>query len=474
MVMAWREFKPREQKTFLKEWHNRQIIKDSPINRDNIMIARAGLFHEGRQTHSLFYDFADGGDLDDYFSSLATKATRNSLKPKYRDIKDESAVRRFFAQIVGLSSALSALHNDLQWSDEGVDTYIKLFHGDLRPANVLVLNEGTPQESWKLHDFGLSKAREDPDRHYNPVFRHLLGPTTKITKQTSSTPRRPEGTYVAPEGQSDRTLSAASDVWSFGCMICLAICFLHNGPDSIGEYQNVRMTLGGDDCFFVKKRKDLKINPGVFGWFDDREKEYRKGHSSLPYLNDRIRSEILPLLKRLLSIKSAGRPNSKKIAEDLKRIQAKLNSNEPKVDRARVLEALGFNRVTTQYLQTKFITGSVRDPPSVWHLNIPDGSNNCKFSPHGHFLAFLSPSGIALYDTASIQYVGTGKVAEPCEDIISPPKVLLNAKWSTFDLSLTHLAAFTTKDPNHVSQPSTSSGFHSLYISTFQMKIDSE
>jgi serine/threonine protein kinase len=440
--MAWREFKSHERRTFEREWHNRQILQESRINRDNIMIARAGLFHEGRKTYSLFYDLADGGDLDDYFGSLETKITRYGKSPKHKDIHGEPAVKRYFGQILGLASALSALHNDLEWDNK----YIMLFHGDLRPANILVQNEGTDHEIWKLHDFGLSKDKEDPGRYNKPfIFHQLFGATTK-SESPSSTNWRPEGTYVAPEGQSDRTLTAASDVWSLGCIISLAVCFLHEGPDSIVDYRKARKDLGGDDCFFIKKGKDLKINPGVLWWFNEREKEHKHAPSSTSHLRHRIRREILPLLRNLLSIKSGSRYSSKKIVEELKKIQARLNSDVARLDPTK-----GVKRLAQKFQDKLTASGSVRDPPAIWPLSIPEGSNQCKFSPHGDFLAFLSPSGISLYDTALIQHTETGKIAQPCEDTICPPESPESAKWCAFDLSSKHLVAFTNKDPSHVS-----------------------
>ena len=116
--------------------------------------------------------------------------------------KEEWNIWRIIAQ---LSDAIAYLHSRSP----------QILHHDLKPDNILGVKEQSKTEkghktAWKLADFGVAKmlTREAQEAYYG-----------------GDAPGVP--TYMGPEVLRDfETYSAASDVWSLGCVIAF---FIRNG-----------------------------------------------------------------------------------------------------------------------------------------------------------------------------------------------------------------------------------------------------
>lgn len=79
-----------------------------------------------------------------------------------------------------------------------------IIHGDLKPRNILLMNERTPAESIKITDFGLSGIKSGKVR----------GPDAKETSVLLRSPL-----YLAPEEWSEDEAGARSDIYSLGVIL---------------------------------------------------------------------------------------------------------------------------------------------------------------------------------------------------------------------------------------------------------------
>ncbi|RDW71646.1 hypothetical protein BP6252_08209 [Coleophoma cylindrospora] len=437
-IMAWKEFKTSEdssgEESFNREWDIREILAKSITTRNNIMVAIAGLYHEGRSTYSLFYDFEDC-DLEVYLTSGNSEAggseggNQSDDDDSDHSSGSDSKELRYVDRMCELVDGLNFLHRELRKDSQD----IQICHADLKPANILVHHRGLKDEIWKIHDFGLSKWEEDRSRYKKHESLRDLTVTPRLKSKVSIVQQR-DGTFVAPEGQSLRRLTIASDVWSLGCIFCLVLCFLYSGPAGVKSHEDAR-NKQGDDCFFVKKANNrLFLNAGVLGWFKTRRKIFKEEKS---HLFCRTIEEMFPILEGMLSVEEKSRYSSKKTKEDMFAIRNRLRHPVTR------LGSGSFIRVLERGYQKLKAPKSTRDSPTIRRLHIPEGSQKCKFSPTGEFLAFYSPSEISLYKTMSILDQEEGAIVAPKDgNCLHPPS---GTEWRGFDLSKTRLVAFTNQ-----------------------------
>jgi serine/threonine protein kinase len=147
----------------------------------------------------LIFEWADGGDLVD-------------LWRKQKLSLDNQLVIDTLAQFRGLASALTRVH----------DANIR--HGDIKPNNILRIDDGSAIGCLKLGDWGLAVNHKD---------------TTEMRKRSTATQF---GTmlYEAPEAQAleaqssrahFRARSRLYDIWSLGCVLLEHIVWLLYGDE---------------------------------------------------------------------------------------------------------------------------------------------------------------------------------------------------------------------------------------------------
>jgi tetratricopeptide (TPR) repeat protein/predicted Ser/Thr protein kinase len=137
-----------------------------------------------RLEHPNIARLLDGGTSDNGQAYYAMEYVDGEPLDKYRQRRDLS-LREKLRLFLSICSAVSYAHRNL------------IIHGDLKPKNVLVTEDGTP----KLLDFG--------------VARILAGGI-----QTEATTRMPlTPTYASPEQIRGEPLTVATDVYSLGVLL---------------------------------------------------------------------------------------------------------------------------------------------------------------------------------------------------------------------------------------------------------------
>lgn len=217
------------QAAFKKELEVLREIMKQPQKHDHLVPLLAILQQEA--IYSLFFPLASC-DLSAYFDQA----------PVPRDLDEKKTI---YHRGVALAGALAFLHHGL--------TNMSCYHLDLKPKNILVYHEGTPDEVWKIADFGLSSVRVNATLQSN-------GDSTMATGVP--------GTYLAPEcAVIGGMVSALSDVWSFGCIFSLVLTFMMEGGDGIEKFKNRRGKEPNGDTFYTDPAKP-QVSPAVTKWFD--------------------------------------------------------------------------------------------------------------------------------------------------------------------------------------------------------------
>ncbi|KAJ5668872.1 hypothetical protein N7462_009942 [Penicillium macrosclerotiorum] len=217
------------QTAFKKELEVLREIMKQPQKHDHLVPLLAILQQEA--TYSLFFPLASC-DLSYYFEHT----------PVPRDIDEKKAI---YHRGVALAGALAFLHHGL--------TNMSCYHLDLKPKNILVYDRSTPNEVWKIADFGLSSVRVNATLQSN-------GDSTMATGVP--------GTYLAPEcAVTGEKVSALSDVWSFGCIFSLVLTFMMQGCPGIENFKERRGREPNGDTFYTDPARP-HISPAVTRWFD--------------------------------------------------------------------------------------------------------------------------------------------------------------------------------------------------------------
>ncbi|KAK5633817.1 hypothetical protein RRF57_009531 [Xylaria bambusicola] len=188
----------------------------------------------------LFFPWADGGNLDDFFKSY--------LKVDFppRDLK---LSKWLASQLSGLSDALASIHkckldaSAVNMSGFKSEDARKIYgtHGDLKPENILWFKRNdTGGETrylgeFKISDFGLTSF-------------HGLESRNKFE------PRGYTATYRAPEYDIQHIVSQKYDMWSFGGVLTELATWYLRGGDAVTAFRMERLedTIPGfkEDIFF--------------------------------------------------------------------------------------------------------------------------------------------------------------------------------------------------------------------------------
>ncbi|KAL1633685.1 hypothetical protein SLS56_002833 [Neofusicoccum ribis] len=225
----------------------------------------------------------------------------------------------FWNQFIGIALALSRVHKlgeelqnkstdrptdgNLTVLRNRVHPYLIGCHFDLKPANILVQQDGT----WVITDFGQTsfKALDNNGMSSNIVF-------------AGGTP------IYSPPLETNGTTNRSYDVWSLGCILLEVVAFLVLKYEGLEGLDKARVTpsldphVTEDRSFYARDlgTGEFIVKPTVSQFIKDLPAKLRraedKGH---PFL-----AKILRLVRKMLNPNSATRPQARAVYEELRRI----------------------------------------------------------------------------------------------------------------------------------------------------------
>ncbi|KAI1204632.1 uncharacterized protein F4807DRAFT_446688 [Annulohypoxylon truncatum] len=204
------------------------------ISPNSHIIKLLAAFQHGTSFYLLF-PWADGGNL------------RSFWKDNPNPVITSSSLIWIVEQCLGIATALHQIHhgNHTEASNAGnsnspTDISYYGLHGDIKPANILLFEDGPHSENpiWVLSDFGLGGLHQ------------------KTENEVGDRPTGFSPTYRAPELDIKGAIDSTYDIWSLGCVFLEITVWLLRGWDGVGSFALSRVTTGEP----AKKA----------GWMDDK------------------------------------------------------------------------------------------------------------------------------------------------------------------------------------------------------------
>ena len=164
-----------------------------------------------------------------------------------------------------LAGALDFLHYKLKLRERKMSCA----HLDFKPENILVkwhAGNRTTVGQWLIHDLGTAKIRE-------PSEEDALAPGDFLAHFSLTKAQRNPGPFQAPEVQpsKDRVVGRESDMWSFGCLLAVALAFAIGGPPHVTKLAKTRYDCAGSgqtrtDYFYKFENGRAILKPTLTQW----------------------------------------------------------------------------------------------------------------------------------------------------------------------------------------------------------------
>lgn len=163
--------------------------------------------------------------IESDLSKLLRQESMNSTSPWLRD--QALPENKLWTEMVGVASALSAIHTKIRNPFERVPGRVFACHFDLKPANILVTAKG----KLKIGDFGHSHiqivaAEGQPKIHYNGGDPRYAAPESQWETVQTDEWLEPHKDGGAP--------ALKYDVWSLACIMTEVLIYLLNRQTSGG------------------------------------------------------------------------------------------------------------------------------------------------------------------------------------------------------------------------------------------------
>ncbi|OJJ46047.1 hypothetical protein ASPZODRAFT_2040225 [Penicilliopsis zonata CBS 506.65] len=390
-------------------------IRNQVKRHENVVIALASLQYDN--TYSLFFHLASC-NLWEYLNESTVHADAPSTLAERRS---------FFLRGATLAGALAFLHSEFRSTTL---ERLSCYHLDLKPHNILVYGINTPDEKWKITDFGLSRVRGRDIENNEEV--DLALPLLRRTRKArpaqdpSTVAHHREGTYLAPEcASSTGRVSSASDIWSFGCIFSLVMSFMDSGPHGVKEFKQLRGKQEVGDFFYLIRRGKPQLSPFVADWFEILNTRARM--RGIPGEIEVISETLDFLREEVLHPVRDSRVNALKVEDRLVTISRLFHHRPPDTPRRQ-----SFRKRFKQWLASH-----PTKAPELHTLPVGRDVLGSMFSPTGKFLLYYSRHQMLVFVVDQIRTARQNH--ERCPDPFVFPEI--RGPWDCFAISSKYLGA---------------------------------
>ncbi|KAK4208537.1 kinase-like domain-containing protein [Rhypophila decipiens] len=209
----------------------------------------------GRKKHYLMFDWADGGNLRDFWKAMPDP----TLTPQF--------LKAVTKQLLGLADAICEFQSKF------------IRHGDLKPENILWFKNDDPIGTLKIADWGGAVVNTN-------IATELRGTETVFATRL----------YEAPEALTGK-MFRLNDLWSMGCIMFELVTWLLYGIDGLIELnKEFRKQYA---AFYQIERKEglevVEVHKVVVKWMDRMTQDPRcqAGATVIGDLLDLIRTRLL-------------------------------------------------------------------------------------------------------------------------------------------------------------------------------------
>ncbi|RSL49633.1 hypothetical protein CEP54_012338 [Fusarium duplospermum] len=250
--VALKIISPQMSHYFLQEEETLSVIQN--IDHSHLIKPIASYQYDNHEDGCFLFPWAEHGNLKEFW-----------MREKAGLLKNPKMMAWMLNQMCGLCDALGILHSKGRR------------HGDIKPENILLFEEGDYNGTLRIADVGLAKFHADATER-----RELL---KEITKTRTGTTR-----YLSPEFVHEDQIPRVFDVWALGCVFLEFLIWTLHGYDRLSSFRKA-----SSSYFWDKVNGEFVINAEVHTWIDNIEQILRGSETALESLLYLIEEHMLVL-----------------------------------------------------------------------------------------------------------------------------------------------------------------------------------